>query len=102
MKTVGTWQSDSYLYQQGERGIQDLNVDAFEVLKLQTDWISDNEVEMMRECFLSPMVWMLEGEDVFPVNVESTNFIEYNQKNDKVFQYELDVKFSHKYRIQNG
>ena len=102
MKTVGTWQSASYLYQQGERGIQDLNVDAFEVLKLQTDWISDNEVEMMRECFLSPMVWMFEGEDVFPVNVESTNFIEYNQKNDKVFQYELDVKFSHKYRIQNG
>lgn len=102
MKTVGTWQSDTYLYQQGERGVQDLNVDAFQVLKLQTDWLVDAEVEMLRECFMSPMVWMLEGENVFPVNVESTNFIEYNQKNDKVFQYQLDVKFSHKHRIQNG
>jgi len=102
MKTVGTWQSANYLFQQGDRGIQDFNVDAFEVLKLQTDWLVDGEVEMMRECFMSPMVWMLDGEDVFPVNVQSTNFIEYNQKNDKVFQYELDVKFSHKHRIQNG
>lgn len=102
MKTFGTWQSDSYLYQKGDRGVKDLNVDVFEVLKLQTDWISDNEVEMIRECFMSPMVYLFEGEDVFPVNVESTNFIEYNQKNDKVFQYELNVKFSHKHRIQNG
>ncbi len=102
MKTVGTWQDLNYTFEQGDHGVKDLNVDAVQKLNLQTDWLVDGEVEMMRECFMSPMVWMLEGEDVFPVNVQSTNFIEYNQKNDKVFQYELDVTFSHKHRIQNG
>lgn len=106
MQTVGTWQSDEYFFQQGDFGRSDFNVDARQTLKLQSDWLVDGEVEMMRECFMSPRVWLIQtqaqGDAVFPVNVQATNFIEYNQKDDKVFQYELDVQFSHKHRIQNG
>jgi hypothetical protein len=106
MQTVGTWQSDTYFFQEGDFGRSDFNVDARQKLKLQTDWLVDGEVQMLKECFMSPRVWMIEqgseGDRVFPVNVQSTNFIEYRQKDDKVFQYELEVSFSHKHRIQNG
>lgn len=106
MQTVGTWQSDTYFFQEGDFGRSDFNVDARQKLKLQTDWLVDGEVQMLKECFMSPRVWLIEqgseGDRVFPVNVQSTNFIEYRQKDDKVFQYELEVSFSHKHRIQNG
>ena len=102
MTTRGTWQDDQYFFQQGEFGVTDFNVDARQKLKLQSDWLVDGEVEMIRELFFSPRVHLLDGEDVFPVNVQATNFIQYKQKEDKVFQYELEVTFSHKHRVQNG
>lgn len=101
-KTIGTWQQASYFFQQSERGTTDFNVNSRQKLRLNSDWIIDEEVEMMKELFMSPAVFMLEDENVFPVNVQSTNFIEYKQKEDKVFQYELEVSFSNKYKVQNG
>lgn len=106
MQTVGTYSVEQYFFQEGDFGRSDFNVDARQKLKLQSDWLIDGEVEMMKECFMSPRVWLIEsepqGDRVFPVNVQATNFVQYNQKDDKVFQYELEVTFSHKHRIQNG
>ena len=106
MQTVGTYQDASFFFQEGDFGRSDFNVDARQKLVLQSDWLVDGEVEMIKECFMSPRVWLIEslsqGDRVFPVNVQATNFVEYNQKDDKVFQYELEVTFSHKHRIQNG
>lgn len=106
MQTVGTYEDTSYFFQEGDFGRSDFNVDARQKLKLQSDWLVDGEVEMMKECFMSPRVWLIEtqpqGDRVFPVNVQATNFIEYKQKQDKVYQYELEVTFSHKHKVQNG
>lgn len=74
---------------------QRFNTNGKQQITLNTPFYPETFNLMFRELLLSEQVWIEdENEDVFPVKILTSNFVEKTGVNDKLIQYTMDFEFS--------
>ena len=109
----GTWGSTSYRVSSFAGGKKSFRVNATEKIKMNTDFVSENDNIMFEELMNSPEVYLLQGYQsgtetlsakntyVQPVRVTSSNFTTKTIANDKLLQYTFEIEKSKTQRTQS-
>ena len=110
---AGTWNESRYRVNGYKGGKKSFRVNATEKIKMNTDFVSENENIMFEELINSPEVYILDGyssvfdvttnlnQYVTPVRITSTNFTKKTVANDKLIQYTFEVEKSKTLRTQS-
>ena len=109
---AGTWNEAAYRVDSYKGGKKNFRVNATEKIKMNTDYISEDENEMFEELINSPEVYILEGyqtdaatsalnQYVKPVRLTTSSFTKKTVANDKLIQYTFEVEKSKTLRTQS-
>ena len=110
---TGTWNESAYRVNGFKGGKKTFRVNATEKIKMNTDFISEDDNVIFEELTNSPEVYVLAGysliydvqtnlnQYVTPVRVTSTNFTKKTVANDKLIQYTFEVEKSKTLRTQS-
>lgn len=95
-----------------QRGTKNFNIDINEVITLNSDWINDEEVKLIKSLLYSADVRLLyeviDYENggykrvLIPYVVEDVSFVEKNYKNDKMMNYTISIKKATQKTIRNS
>jgi hypothetical protein len=106
----GTWNDRIYKLHGFKGGTKTYNTNSNETLKLNSDFLTEDEAIWLEELFTSPEVYILKGftssprpninEYVEPVVIKSTKYVKKTKANDKLIQYTIDVDKSKNRVIQ--
>ena len=93
---------NSPIYEQGtyDGGTRTYNVNAVETIDANTEFITEDEAAILEELFLSPDVYMQNGERFEPVVINETEYIKQTSSNDKLIQYLVTIEKAHNTRVQ--
>ena len=93
---------NSPIYEQGtyDGGTRTYNVNAVETIDANTEFITEDEAAILEELFLSPDVYMQNGERFEPVVINETEYIKQTSSNDKLIQYLITIEKAHNTRVQ--
>jgi len=108
----GTWNNLTYRPDGYKGGKRNFRVNATEKIKINTDFVTENENVMFEEMINSPEVYMLKGYQddstfamlsnyVTPVLVTSKSFTKKTVANDKLIQYTFEIENSRTLRTQS-
>ena len=109
---AGTWNEAAYRVDSYKGGKKTFRVNATEKIKMNTDYISEDENEMFEELINSPEVYILEGyqtdgsfsalnQYVKPTRLTTSSFTRKTVANDKLIQYTFEVEKSKTLRTQS-
>jgi len=109
---AGTWNEAAYRVDSYKGGKKAFRVNATEKIKMNTDYISEDENEMFEELINSPEVYILDGfqsdgsisalnQYVTPVRLSTSSFTKKTVANDKLIQYTFEVEKSKTLRTQS-
>jgi hypothetical protein len=109
---AGTWNEAAYRVDSYKGGKKAFRVNATEKIKMNTDYISEDENEMFEELINSPEVYILDGyqtdgsisalnQYVTPVRLTTSSFTKKTVANDKLIQYTFEVEKSKTLRTQS-
>jgi hypothetical protein len=73
---------------------RNINYEAREKLTLNSGYVTEIENESYKQLLLSDQVWLYDPNGIIPINVETSNLELKDIKNDKLFQYTIDFKYS--------
>ena len=107
----GTWNESLYRMDSFKGGKKAFRVNATEMIRVNTDFLNENENVMFEELMNSPEVYMLEGfqtttstqllnQFVTPVRVTSSSFTKKTIANDKLMQYTFEIEKTKTLRTQ--
>jgi hypothetical protein len=92
--------SGNIVYNHEDNGTQDYYVKNRDKVKLRTDWLTEGEIDWLKELINSPLCFLeftdLQGNQNFkPIRVVSNNWVDKDIEIDKLFKLEIDIEFSH-------
>jgi hypothetical protein len=83
----GTYDTTKHQY-------RNINYEAREKLTLNSGYVTEIENESYKQLLLSDQVWLYDPNGIIPLNIETSNLELKDIKNDKLFQYTIDFKYS--------
>jgi hypothetical protein len=83
----GTYDTTKHQY-------KNINYEAREKLTLNSGYVTEIENESYKQLLLSDQVWLYDPNGIIPLNIETSNLELKDIKNDKLFQYTIDFKYS--------
>lgn len=81
-------------------GTRTFNVNAIQTIEANTDFITEQEAELLEELFTSPDVYMQTGSTFEPVVINETEYIKQTTANDMLKQYIITIEKAHNTRVQ--
>lgn len=95
-KVMGNFKSgSSYTYADADRFETNYHTSYKENIKLNSDWITEDESIWLQELLTSNDIRIDSGANyLIPVNVTETNYTQRQAKTDKIFNIEINVQFS--------
>ena len=111
-KLKGTWNKRKYSISSFRGGKKVFRKNATETIKINTNYISENDNTILEELMNSPEVYMLDGYQndtpfsaltnyVTPVRITTTSHTTKTVANDKLIQYTFDIEKSLTLRTQS-
>ena len=109
----GSWNSNVYRYQMHKGGKKTFRVNAIEKLRINTDYITEEEAVWLEELINSPETYMLlrgYGDDqtnsifndyICPVRLLTKSYVKKTIANDKLIQYTFEIEKSKTIRTQS-
>ena len=108
----GTWNKRHYEVNGHKGGKKSFRVNATEMIKMNTDFVSEAESEWFEELINSPEVYILNGykvdrpfsslnDYVIPVRLKTSSYTRKTVANDKLMQYTFEVEKSKTLRTQS-
>ena len=108
----GTWNESTYRLNSYKGGKKSFRVNATEKIKMNTNFVSEDNNTMFDELINSPEVYMLEGyqtdvssaalnQYVTPVRLTTSSFTKKTVANDRLIQYTVEVEKSKTLRTQS-
>lgn len=91
-----------YDYNIGDRGESVFNVDAYETIVINSDWVSEDIAMWLTEILTSPDVYIIDGNKKIPVMVLDNNFTYKKTIRDFLINVSISLKYSKNIVIQNG
>jgi hypothetical protein len=81
-------------YNAKDRGRNQINTTVIEEMTLNTNWLTEQEASYFQELYTSPLVYMREGTNFWPV-ITKTNDLSIPKKNNKKnFQYTITIEMA--------
>jgi hypothetical protein len=65
-----------------------------ETMTVNTDWISENDVEVVEQMFYSTNILMLDGSEVLSARVMDTAFERKTRVNEKLILYTIQLEYN--------
>ncbi len=100
----GDYTGSTYIQSSVEGGKRSFATNVEEVIEANTDFLTEEEVEFLKELFISSQVYMQVGQTTsvqfVPVCVEEKEYIKQTTANDMLKQYVIEVRKGHKTRVQ--
>jgi hypothetical protein len=96
LKSTGKWGFNSY-----DMGRRQLNTSVRKSIDLNSNWMSEDSAKYMQELFSSPMVFMKDNEQYWPVIITSNSYVIRTKNNKKNIQIALSLEIANQDRIQN-
>lgn len=90
----------SYVQGTFEGGTRAYNVNAVETIEANTDFITEEEADVLKELFSSVDVYMQTGDYFEPVVINETEYVKQTSVNDKIIQYIIQIEKGHNTRVQ--
>lgn len=95
---LGIFNGEKYSYENTARGSRTRQVTAIQKEIIQTDWISEEEGQLLENLFLSSNVNIIENSDTtysYPVLITDKNFIKKSVANDGVkIRYTINIEYA--------
>tara|TARA_R100000781_G_scaffold1540_3_gene2587 strand:+ start:776 stop:2209 length:1434 start_codon:yes stop_codon:yes gene_type:complete len=97
-KMLGEFNSTKYLYNNFDRGIKNRNVEARLTEVLNTDFITEQDAQLLEKLIISNDVFIVENADTdytVPVIIRDSSFVRKTVANDKVkIQYTIQIEYA--------
>jgi len=81
-------------YEAKDRGRNQINTSVIEELTLRTNWLTNQESNLFQELYTSPLVYIRDGLNFWPVIVKTTDLQITTKKNQKNFQYTITIEYA--------
>lgn len=92
------WRSTSPFYLSSDRVLTDRETIVTQSLQVTSDWLQENEYVFLRSLLVSNQVHIVQDDGTFlPASVEDTSFLERRERNGKLYNLQLRVKYSQDY-----
>ncbi len=82
--------SDTYNYSVGDRGRSLTNVRTTESHVANSDWVTDEVAQDLMELYRSSDVYIIIGDNIYPVIITSTSYDEKTVRGNKLFNYSIN------------
>ena len=92
-KVLGEFKSgSSYTYNIKDRFETSFHSTYKHTIKLNSDWINENQSVWLEELMTSPEIYLEEESDCVPVNIIETKYTQRQHKTDKIFNLEVNIE----------
>jgi hypothetical protein len=92
------WRSTSPFYLSSDRVLTDRETIVTQSLSVTSDWLQENEYVFLRSLLVSNQVHIVQDDGTFlPASIEDTSFLERRERNGKLYNLQLRVKYSQDY-----
>lgn len=92
------WRSTSPFYYSSDRVLTDRETIVTQSLQVTSDWLQENEYVFLRSLLVSNQVHIVQDDGTFiPASIEDTSFLERRERNGKLYNLQLQVKYSQDY-----
>lgn len=99
---LGDLQGTRWGFDSIERGRTNINTKQITQLVLNSDWLSEAEVNYLRELYSSPNVFIKENGKLWPVIVKTDSFQILTKKNKKNIQIQITIEYANNDVINNA
>jgi len=100
----GNWDSVTGLidfsYDGWERGVTTTNIKADKQITVTTDYVEEGYNEMLRDIAVSRSVYLVDGNDLIPVNVTDSEYLFKTSVNEKLISYSFTLRYSNRPRLK--
>jgi len=95
--------SNSWGYNSYDRGLTRLDTDITDTFEVTTDWVNEDKGQQVIELMQSPEVYHLRDDGtLIAIDIITTSQEQKQKVRDKLFNYTLTFKYSHKNTVQRG
>lgn len=94
-KNLGTVGASSFVYTKNDRGYSQFHTRVKDKISIQSDWVSEAEMEWLEELLTSPDVYLDDGTNLIPINITNSTHEKKKQVNDKLFNLTIDYTLSY-------
>ena len=101
-KALGTWSATSYTINNMERGSTVFSSTSDTMMTINSNWMSDEVSEWLKELYASPYVNAYVGGRWEPVVINLQAYEEKTYARQQLFQHTLNIKFANNQKIQRG
>lgn len=104
-KNYGRYDSvaNAWGYTTYDRGISTLNIVSNETITVTSDWLNDDENNVVQIMLTSPEVYHIDENGVFrAINITTTSWEEKKRVNDKLINYVISFEYAVKNKNQRG
>lgn len=92
------WRNNSPFYVSSDRVLTDRETIVIQTLQVTSDWLQENEYVFLRGLLVSNQVHIVNDDGTFtPASVEDTSFLERRERNGKLYNLQLSIKYSQDY-----
>ena len=101
-RKLGEFNGDVYGYSIGDRGVIVNNVNITENVSVNSDWMTEAESAWIFELFQSPEVYVIDGDNIYPIVILNNSYTLGKRENEKLFNYKVDFKYAFNKITQRG
>lgn len=94
-KSLGTGGSHAYQFSKNDRGYSQYHTKIKDKISIQSDWVTEAEMEWLEELITSPDVYLDNGTALIPINITNPTFERKKDVNDKLFNLSLEYTLSY-------
>ncbi len=92
------WRGESPFYISSDRVLTDRDTIVTQTLTITSDWIQEEEYIFLRGLIVSNQVQIVQDSGIsIPVSIEDTEFLERKERNGKLYNIVLKIKYSQDY-----
>jgi hypothetical protein len=93
--------SDKWEYYSTDRGKQNINTKVITQLELNSNWLSEEDANYLKELYSSPFVYIKENGQLWPAVVTSNSYLIQTKNNKKNIQIKITVEYANNDIINN-
>lgn len=95
-KNLGSYPTaSSYTYAKSDRAISQFHTKAKDKTLLESDWITEAEMEWLEELLTSPDVLLDDGTNLIPINITNSTYEKKKQVNKHLFNLQIEYTLSY-------
>lgn len=85
--TGGIWS-----YSQTEQRKKDFYIEDEETIKLNSDWITQEQSTWLYELVTSPEIYVEQGGSIYSAHIKTSEYMKRNHASDKIFNLEMEIE----------